>query len=196
MSRLLRWGLAGVVLVVAGAWLAVGLLPRVDDAGMWRYDAEALTEEDDFDESIESTVLDPSDGTYDGLWTFENRGLAPITVRLAEPDSSPYLFWEASLIKLDQATYEPLGEADTVHVARNEVFGVEFSHGLGCVSSASGNSVGISDTRLTVTTLGLPRDVNVPFPVTVHVGFSTDFEPPEDCMDEGRPQQPGFPVGW
>jgi len=197
VSRLLRWGLASIVLVVAGAWLAVGLLPRLDDAGMEAADEESVDEESEWtDEPTASRVTDPSDGTYDGIRTYTNRGIAPITVRLGENPGSAYYYFAGSLHELDTQTYVPGEARDAITVGPGGSFSVEFALGLGCTHHDGGSTVGLDSIELEVTTLGLTRSVDVPLGRTVLVGFSADFEPVEGCMDTGRPEQPGFPVGW
>ena len=195
-ARGLRRVLSGGALVLVGAWLAVGLLPQLEDAGTWVADAESVEEDDPTDDSVTSVVWDPSDGTYDAIWTFANRGLAPVTIRLGENPGSPYSFFAGRLHQLDPQTYEPGDASDVVTVPPGGVFGVEFALGLGCMSYLADSAMGIDTVELAVTTLGLTRRVDVGRDETVMVGFTTDFAPPEGCMDQGRPQQPGVPAGW
>lgn len=197
MTRRWRWwGLASVAVVI-GAWLTVGLLPRLDGAGMERADEEAVEDDDGaFDEPVASRVTDPSDGSYDGLRAYTNAGVAPITVRLGENPGSPYYYFAGSLHEVDPQTYLPGEGRESITVPPGGVFNVEFALGLGCTTHDAGSALGLESIELEVTTLGLTRSVDVPLGRTVWVGFSTDFEPVEGCMDEGRPQQPGLPVGW
>ena len=47
MSRRLRGALVGGAAVLGVAWLAVGLLPRFTDGGMYRYDLETYPPDDE-----------------------------------------------------------------------------------------------------------------------------------------------------
>jgi len=180
MRRLLGWGLAGVVLAV-GAWVLVSI-PRLDTGPMRQVDEESFEEETDTfgEEDTMAVVLDPSDGTYDGLRTYTNEGLVPVTVRLGE-GPAPDLHLEASLQELDERTLQVLASGDSVTVPRGATFAISFAFGLGCARSSPGTTTILHGIELEVTSLGLTRTVTAPLGEAVGVTSAKEHLPAADC---------------
>ncbi|HYP72804.1 MAG TPA: hypothetical protein VEP72_01845, partial [Microbacterium sp.] len=132
----------------------------------------------------------------DGVRTYTNRGPVAVTVRLGENPGSPYYYFEGTLHVLDPQTYAPDDASGVVTVPPGGVFSISFALGLGCAEQDAGSAFGIESIELVVTTLGLTRSFDVPLGEAAMVGHTTDYVPPEGCMDDGRPQQPGLPAGW
>jgi len=132
----------------------------------------------------ESTVVDPSDGTYDGMWSFRNDERVPVDVRLAAFEPRTYE-WRAHLFSLPDdgsVTDEIIDRAaDVLTVGPGESFGVQFALGFGCAEFAGGSGTGIDSLRLDVTTLGLTRTVDVPGGSSVAIMTETSHHPPAEC---------------
>jgi len=173
---------AGTVALLAAAWLAVGLLPRVAPTEMWGQDHEATTEEDPdaLDGVEQSRVVDPSDGSYDGLWIFENSGAVPFTVRPG-PHPETLFARDSAVVELDQETYEVIGSREAVTVGPGQYFGLEYSIGFGCAPMAEGAGLWIAAVPVSVRTLGLTRTVELRLPAEIGVEHSTEHVPPEGC---------------
>ncbi|NLF04511.1 MAG: hypothetical protein GX593_05865 [Actinomycetales bacterium] len=188
MTRRSRWGLVGgaVALVLVGAWLAVGLVPRIGVGAFAQLDLESVDAEDTWpDEVPMSMVVDPSDSTYDGMWTFQNEGVLPVTVRLAEHEKPSDLHWEALLHPYDER-HNVVGKAsDTVMLAAGGGLAVTFSWGPGCAPVAAGTTMSTGSVRLAVTTLGLTRVVTADARELVAFSHTEDFVPPSACDDVG-----------
>lgn len=185
-----RWPwllLAGVVVLVVGTWLALGLIPAIGGGYASGGDPEAVDEPPGFVFGPdESTVTDPSDGTYDGFWTYGNDGLLPVTVRIAERDDIAFT-WHAQLFALPAdggITEEHLAQVtDELTVEPGEFFGVSYSFGFTCEPFAAGGAFGIDSVLLEVTTLGLTRTVRLDGSSSISIYTATGYTPPADCGD-------------
>ncbi|KMM45413.1 hypothetical protein CWIS_11000 [Cellulomonas sp. A375-1] len=180
------WAAGGVVALVVGAWLVVGLNPTLSSSYTGAADPDALEEPFGFGlfGPDESTVVDPSDGTYDGVWSFRNDGRVPVDVRLAAFEPSTYE-WRAHLFSLPDdgsVTDEIIDRAaDVLTVGPGESFGVQFALGFGCAEFAGGSGTGIDSLRLDVTTLGLTRTVDVPGGSSVAIMTEKSHHPFAEC---------------
>ncbi len=180
------WTAGGVVALVVGAWLVVGLNPSLSSSYTGAADPDAL--EEPFGFALfgpdESTVVDPPDGTYDGMWSFRNDGRVPVDVRLAAFEPSTYE-WRAHLFSLPDdgsVTDEVIARAaDVLTVGPGESFGVQFALGFGCAEFAGGSGTGIDSLRLDVTTLGLTRTVDVPGGTSVAIMTEKSHHPSAEC---------------
>ncbi len=184
MARRWRWGLAGVALVGVGAWLAVGLTPSIGLGAVTHFDLESVEVEATWADDVPlRVVVDPSDGTYDGLWTFVNEGILPVTVQLAEPGKPEDLHWRTSLHPYDPLLNLVHDSAETVRVAPGGELAVTFSWGPGCSPIAAGTSMSVSSVRLAVTTLSITRIVDTPAREAIGFELSGGNVPSPGCTD-------------
>jgi len=183
MIRRRGWiGAGGVAVVLVGAWLFVGLTPSIGLGPVTHFDLESVEVESTWsDEEPGRIVVDPSDGTYDGLWTFANEGMLPVTVQLAESGKPSDLHWRASLHSYDPMSNVVHDPAETVQVVPGEQFAVSFSWGPGCSPIAAGTSMSVSYVRLAVATVGIKRIVDASAREDIGFELSSDNLPTSGC---------------
>ncbi|KMM45412.1 hypothetical protein CWIS_10995 [Cellulomonas sp. A375-1] len=175
---------AGIALVLAAltAWLAIGLRPHLSTGPTWDVDREALEDTDPMGALQTSYVVDPSDGAWDGLWSFSNEGPVPVTVRIHPTGPSPVLH-DYALVPLP-----PPGAGDPPHretvdsltVAPGRAFGVSIRFGMGC-ADYSDAALGLDRIELDVTTWGLTRTVEAGGDFRVLVMTEDGYVAGPDC---------------
>jgi len=146
-------GACVVVLAVAG-WQLVARLPRLERAELSVADPEAVATD-----TGTLVVTDPSDGTYDGVWTFRNTGPVPVDVTV--PERQPLLYVDVHLVAVDPVTGEMGSSLAATRLAPGQRVGVAFSFGSGCEPYQAGTGFGPSPARLTVSALGVRRTVPI-----------------------------------
>ncbi|WP_146807135.1 hypothetical protein [Cellulomonas persica] len=154
--------MAVVVLALGAltAWLSIGLRPHLSTGPTSDVDREALEDIDPMGLLQTSYVVDPSDGTWDGLWSFSNEGPVPITVRVHPSGPSPVIH-DYALVPLpppgvgDPPHWETV---DSLTVEPGRAFGVSIRFGMGC-ADYSDAALGLDRIALDVTTWGLTRTV-------------------------------------
>ena len=181
-SRRARWVVVGlvVVAVLLTAWQVLARMPRLDRAEMTVADPEAVATE-----TGTLIVTDPSDGTYDGVWTFRNSG--PVPVDVSVPTKLGLLYTDVHLVAVDPTTGE-LGEAlDAARLAPGQRIGVAFSFGPGCGGYSAGVSFGPAPAPLTVSALGVRRNVRVDGIASVLIHTTKDFPLDDACLARIHP---------
>jgi hypothetical protein len=157
-------GIAVTLALVAGlvAWLAVGLwiAPDIAPGATWNADPEAVAAPSG--DEYEQYVVDPTDGTIDGEWSFRNDGLVPVVVRIA-PIAAPDVRFEARLRMIPTDGGSSVADAEVLAVDAGKQFGVAYSMAITCdhIAPGSVDSVGIDYVMIEVTRLGLTRTVQV-----------------------------------
>jgi len=165
-------------------WLVVGMTPRISDGPVSMHDLEAAEETDATTGTTTSVVTDPTDGTWDGMWSVSNDGRVPVTLRVPQHDD------HALALHLGLAVLPAEGgvtDEDLAHptasvtLPAGRVAAVVVSFGLGCAHYAARSGAGISEVELDATTLGLTRTVTVHGPVTAMIRTTTDHAPGPGC---------------
>lgn len=186
-ARRRRWGALAaacvVVLVVAG-WQLVARMPRLERAELSVADPEAVATD-----TGTLVVTDPSDGTYDGVWTFRNTGPVPVDVTV--PEQQPLLYVDVHLVAVDPVTGELGSSLVTARLAPGQRVGVAFSFGSGCGSYGAGVSFGPAPARVTVSALGVRRTVPVDGIASVMIMTTGDIPPDQACLARHGQVGPG-----
>jgi hypothetical protein len=176
---------AGVVVLVVGTWLVLGLTPSFRSSWTGATDPEAVDEPPGFIFGTpESSVTEPSDDTYDGIWTFRNDGPLPATIRVVDVQPDGWT-WRAQLFPLPgdggMADEDVARATDEITVGPGESFGMTFAFGFGCVEISPGSIIGLDTVTLEATTLGLTRAVEVETDPAISVVASESPRPPARC---------------
>ena len=164
-----------VVLLVA-AWQLVARLPRLERAELSVADPEAVATD-----TGTLVATDPSDGTYDGVWTFRNTGPVPVDVTV--PEQQPFLYVDVHLVAVDPVTGELGGSLVAARLAPGQRVGVAFSFGSGCGNYSAGVSFGPAPARVTVGALGVRRTVPVDGIASVMIMTTKDIPPDLACLE-------------
>lgn len=125
-------------------------------------------------------MTDPSDGTYDGVWTFRDTGPVPVDVTV--PERQPLLYVDVHLVAVDPVTGELGGSLAAARLAPGQRVGVAFSFGPGCEPYQAGTEFGPSPARLTVSALGVRRTVPVDGIASVMIMTTEDIPPDQACL--------------
>lgn len=180
------WLLVGGAAVLAvGTWLVLGLTPSIATSWTGATDPEAVGEPPGFIFGpTESSVTNPSDDTYDGIWTFRNDGLLPATVRVVD-DMPEGWTWRTQLFPLpgdgSMSDADVARTTDVLRVSPGESFGVVFAYGFGCAEISQYTIFGRDTITLEVTTLGLTRTVEVATDTAISVVAGVTHYPPASC---------------
>jgi hypothetical protein len=176
----------GALLVAAGltAWLTIGLRPEISTGPVFNVDPAALDDTSPTGDLQTSYVVDPTDGAWDGFWSFRNEGPVAVTVRLHPVGPTPEIH-KFTLVELRPADFvasdlEHTAEKLTVEPGRE--FGVIVRFGMGC-ASWSDASLGLDRLTFDVTTLGLTRTVEVEGNVPILVMTEHGYVPGPDCEE-------------
>lgn len=174
----------GALLVAAGltAWLVIGLGPRISTGSMYDVDPEALDDTSPTGTLQTSYVVDPTDGAWDGFWSFRNDGPVAATVRVHSDAPTPEIhkFTLVELRPLGLLASDLENTAEEVTVEPGRQVGVIVRFGMGCAPFADA-SLGLDSMTLDVTTLGLTRTVEVDGNIPILVMTEDDYTPGPDC---------------
>ena len=181
-ARRARWMAVAIVVVVAvllTAWQVLARMPRLERAELYAAGPEAVATD-----TGALVVTDPSDGTYDGLWTFRNAGPVPVDVTIASDQGQLYV--DVHLVPVDRETLRLGPPLDGVRLAPGDLVGVAFSFDGGCGPYSAGTSFGPGLAQVTVSVLGVRRVVPADGVASVLIHTTKDIPLNTACGIRGR----------